>query len=129
MKRLIASLVLALVCLVSAFPMAVQAAGVFDNTCGTGGGGGSTLCDSQSSKNPLTGSSGLLINVTHIIAFVAGAAAVIVIIVSGIRMITSQGEADKFSGARASLINAFIGLVVVILAQAIVSYAIGKLIH
>jgi hypothetical protein len=83
----------------------------------------------NTTNNPITGPNGVLIRVTHIVALAAGSAAVIIIIISGIRFITSQGESDKAAKARQSLINAAIGLVVIVLAQAIITYVIKTVLN
>lgn len=54
--------------------------------------------------------------------FIAGAIAVTVIIISGIRYITSAGSPDGVSKAKRSLIGGVIGLVIVIAAAAITQF-------
>jgi hypothetical protein len=87
----------------------------------------SAVCKDKTDKNPLTGSDGLLIKIANIIAYIAGAAAVIVILVSGIRYITSGGDSGKVSSAKGALINAAIGLVVIVLARTLIIYVLNKL--
>lgn len=90
---------------------------------------GSAVCtDSKSSSsNPLTGNGGIIIKVANIISIIAGVAAVIVIIVSGLKFITAGGEASQIATARSSLIGAIIGLVVIVLARSIIGLIIGRL--
>jgi hypothetical protein len=64
---------------------------------------------------------------TQIIAIFVGVAAVIVIIVSGLRFVTSSGDPSAVASARQALIYAIVGLVVAAAAQAIVSLVLVKL--
>lgn len=101
---------------------------------------GSTVCQSQAEQNangnsnPLTGSNGTLHHITDIVAFVAGAAAIIIIIISGLRFITSGSDVSTGSrtdtdveDARRALGNAVIGLVVIVLARTIIIYIVNRL--
>ncbi|MBP9761846.1 hypothetical protein KBD11_02130 [Candidatus Saccharibacteria bacterium] len=58
---------------------------------------------------------------------VAGLVAVAFVIVGGAKYITSQGEPEKSNQARASIINALIGLVIAIIATAVVSFVGNRL--
>jgi hypothetical protein len=87
----------------------------------------SAVCKDKTDKNPLTGSDGLLVRITSIIAYVAGAAAVIVVIISGVRYITSGGDTAKVGSAKGALINAVIGLIVIVLARTLIVYVLNKL--
>lgn len=64
--------------------------------------------------------------VINVLSLIAGTAAVIVIIVGGFRYIVSGGDSSGVAGAKNSIIYAIVGLVVVIFAQAIVRFVIGK---
>lgn len=86
----------------------------------------STVCQSTSVADPLTGSNGVLHNVTRLIALFAGVAAVIVMIIAGFSYITSNGEPEAVSRAKKTIIFAAIGLVAIIAGQAIINYVISK---
>jgi hypothetical protein len=60
------------------------------------------------------------------LSLVAGVAAVIMIIVAGLKFITAQGDASTVASARSSLIYSLVGLVIVALAQVIVHFVLGK---
>jgi hypothetical protein len=77
--------------------------------------------------NPLTGTNGLLYKISTIIATVAGVVAVIVIVVSGLRYITSGGDAQKTASAKGTLVGAIIGLIIIVLAQSIITFVVRKL--
>lgn len=77
--------------------------------------------------NPLTGTNGTLYKVSTIIATVTGIVAVIVIIVSGLRYITSGGDGQKTASAKNTLVGAIIGLVIIVLAQSIITFVVRRL--
>lgn len=58
---------------------------------------------------------------------IAALVAVTYVITAGIKLTTSQGEPDKAKQARETIINALIGLVMAIVAAAVVSYIGGQL--
>lgn len=60
------------------------------------------------------------------LSLIAGVAAVIMIIVAGLKFITAQGDASSIASARSSVIYALVGLVIVALAQVIVHFVLGK---
>ncbi len=64
-------------------------------------------------------------NVVNILLFVIGIIAVIVIIIGGIRYTTSGGDSGQVSGAKNTILYAIIGLIIAILAYAIVNFVIG----
>lgn len=86
---------------------------------GVSAGGGTCGASSDSLTKTVTA----ILNVLSIIAGVAG---VIMIIVSGLRYITSGGDAQSVSGAKRTLIYAIVGLVVVAFAQFIVRFVLGN---
>jgi hypothetical protein len=61
-----------------------------------------------------------------ILSIVVGALAVIMIIVSGLRYITSGGEANKVSGAKGALVAALIGLLIAAVAQLLVHFVLNQ---
>lgn len=69
----------------------------------------------------------LMLKLTNIVAYIAGIAAIIMIIVSGIRFMTSDGDTSKVSSARSTLTNAVIGLIVIILARTLIVFVIARI--
>lgn len=63
--------------------------------------------------------------IVNILLFVLGAIAVIMIIIGGIRYTTSNGDAGSIKGAKDTILYSVIGLVVAILAYAIVNFVLG----
>lgn len=64
--------------------------------------------------------------VADTLLFMIGAAAVIVIIIAGIRMVTSSGNSESVAKARNSIIWASIGVVVASAAYAIMSFVFER---
>lgn len=68
----------------------------------------------------------LLSNGFDIVYFLAGAIAVVVIVVSGILYVISNGDASRVAKAKNYLTYAIVGLVVVLLAWGITNFVIGR---
>ena len=99
---------------------------LFNGAC-TGAGNASAVCqDDNSPTNPLIGPNGVLLKVSAIIALIAGVAAVIVILISGLGFITSGGDPAKAQKARGALIGALVGLVIIVLAESIIGFVLSK---
>lgn len=82
---------------------------------------------STSTSNPLTGRDGVVTKAVQIFAIVVGIAAVIVIILSGLRFVLSSGDAANITNAKNGLLYAIVGLVIAAFAQAIVSLVLSNI--
>ena len=73
--------------------------------------------------------SGLLIGIAvlEIMITLAGLVAVVMIFIGSFKYILTQGESEKAAGARKTVINALIGLVIIIIATRVVSFIGGTL--
>ena len=83
-----------------------------DATCGTAAGG-----DSLTS---------LIGTVLTILSIVVGVAAVIMIIVGGLRFVLSAGDSNATSSARNTILYALIGLIIAALAQVMVHFVLNR---
>lgn len=63
------------------------------------------------------------IAIVKVLSWIVGIAAIIMIIVSGFKYITSGGDAGKVTSAKNTLIYALIGVAVAVLAQILVNFA------
>lgn len=96
-------------------------------------GANSTVCDgvkaqrAHPNQNPLTGTNGLLLKVANIIAVIAGVAAVIIIVLAGLRFIQSGGSTEDVAGARRSIIYASVGLIIIVLARSLLGLVLNAL--
>lgn len=100
---------------------------------GSSGGGGAkqqVLGGLQSVDNNNTTADTLpegIKSVINMMLFIAGAVAVIMIIIGGIRFVISNGDASSVTAARHTILYAVIGLVVIILAYAIVNFVVSNI--
>lgn len=78
-------------------------------------------------SNPITGTESVILRVADLLSFIAGVIAVIMIIISGITMITSAGDPGKVKKSRDTIIYSVIGILVVILSRSIVIFIVGNL--
>ena len=67
-----------------------------------------------------------IIAVLDILTWIIGPISVIVIMIAGFRMITSNGDANTFNSARNTIFYASIGIVVVSISQIIVQFVLNK---
>ena len=64
-----------------------------------------------------------------ILSVIVGIAAIFMIIIAGLRYITSGGNPDKTKGAKNALLYALVGLVIVALAQTIAHFVLNQAVH
>lgn len=122
MKR-IRNFVLALAISLSGFalaPIAAQAAAPTPTQTACSAVTGHANCNDNSA--PSVGK--LVKSAIKILSILIGIAAVIMIIVGGLRYVTSNGDANAISGAKNTIIYAVIGLVVAAVAQALVKFVL-----
>ena len=83
-----------------------------------------------SSADSDTGSGGTfrktIQNIINILLFIIGIIAVIVIVIAGIQYATSGGNADQASKAKNTIIYAIVGIIVAVMAYAIVGFVVGN---
>lgn len=64
--------------------------------------------------------------IVNVLMFLLGAIAVIMIVIGGIRYVTSNGDASSTKGAKDTIMYAVIGLIVALIAYAIVNFVITQ---
>lgn len=106
------------IALIPIVPESANAIDVIGDVCE--GASDSAVCDN--STEGVDNFLGVLVNT---LLFIVGLLAVIVIIVSGIRYVTSAGNATAVANAKNMLVAAIIGLVIAFLAYAIVNWVLG----
>lgn len=67
--------------------------------------------------------------VINIFSLIVGVIAVIMIIIGGLKYITSGGDSGNITGAKNTILYAIIGLVVVALAQVVVKFVLNKVVQ
>jgi len=111
-----------------AVPASVYAADLTQSLCG---GTGLTLaadgatCVNSDSEKTVNSTISLALN---IFSAIVGIIAVVMIIVGGVKYITSQGESANITSAKNTILYALVGLVVVALAQVIVRFVLDRFI-
>ena len=86
-----------------------------------------TATTSEMQGKSIDGDSGLIKTVVNILLWAVGILSVIMIIFSGFRYITSSGDASKTKSAQSALTYSVVGLIVAIMAYAIVNMVINRL--
>ena len=119
-KRFI--LLLALVLGVVAVPTApVRAINVFKSKACTSATEDSKVCKGSSETiEPLVST------IVNVLLFAIGIASVIMIIVGGLRYVTSNGDSARITAAKNTILYSVIGLVVALLAFVIVNFVVAQ---
>lgn len=76
--------------------------------------------------NPEGRVNSLITTVINIFSIVVGVVAVIMIIIGGLKYITSSGDSNNITSAKNTILYAIIGLIVVALAQFVVKFVLSK---
>ncbi len=96
-------------------------------TDGTGGlAGGAGCAKGSGQQSDLFGSNGVFKTITNVLLFVIGAISVIMLIIGGIRYVVSGGDSGAVTSAKNTILYAVIGIVVAILAYALVNFVISS---
>jgi Type IV secretion system pilin len=144
-RRFFSSLLLAVIILV-ATPLSAGAFDPFGHACEANGTGSAVACKSECAaaapdsncdqKHSISkfGPRVLLLNVTDLVAILAGALAVIMIIAGALRYIAAGSDVSTGSRtdtdaeeARRTIATALLGLLVIILARTIIFYVVSRL--
>ncbi len=76
----------------------------------------------------LFGASGTFSTITNVLLFIIGAIAVIMIIIGGMRYVLSGGDSNQITAAKNTILYAIVGIIVAILAYAVVNFVLGSFI-
>ncbi len=116
-----------------AVPVTVNAAVTDGSGCDTSNGSNVTFSGGVDCAQPtgvasnLTGQGGIFQVVANILLFLVGAVAVIMLIIGGLRYVTSNGDQNAVTGAKNTIMYALIGIVVAFLAYAGVNFVVTQL--
>ena len=83
-------------------------------------------CDAATNEEGKNRINGILEDVINIFSLVVGIISVIMIIIGGLKYITSGGDSGNVTGAKNTILYAIVGLVVVALAQFIVKFVLNR---
>ncbi len=99
-----------------------SSSGAGSSAGGATAGSGSPLCDAAKDENETVPA--LVKNIVNLLLVVLGFISVIMIIIGGIRYTTSNGDANNTKSAKDTILYSVVGLVVAILAYAIVNFVL-----
>ena len=129
MQRIIHSFTRALAVILTAFSLLAIASpsyalfeGAKDQAC-NGVSQTETGCTANSQDSKVESTLG---KVLDLLSFVVGVMAVIMLIIGGVKFVTSQGDSSAVTGARNTILYAIIGLIIVAFAQFIVKFVLGR---
>lgn len=88
---------------------------------------GAEMARCDGCPSDLFGDTGVFKQITNTILYIVGVVAVIMLIIGGIRYVTSGGDSKKVTDAKNTVLYAIIGLIVAFLAFAIVNFVISAL--
>jgi uncharacterized membrane protein len=107
--------------------MVVPASPVSAAACNTNGNiGVQSGVDCAKSDDQKSNLGNIIKTVTNVLLFIIGAIAVIMIIIGGIKYVISNGDSSQITSAKNTILYAVIGLVVALLAYAIVGFVIDS---
>lgn len=87
----------------------------------------SAVCQADKQGDPIAGSNGLIIKIANLIAIIAAIAAVILIIIGGIKYAISGGDTNDVTSAKNTVLYALIGLVVIALARTLIVFIVNRI--
>ena len=85
---------------------------------------GAGCAQGKDQQADLFGSNGIFKTITNVLLFIIGAISVIMLIIGGIRYTTSNGDSGAITTAKNTILYAVIGIVVALLAYALVNFVI-----
>lgn len=108
--------------------MASAASKSADNlACGVSGDvAGTTQCDASDTVDADNRVNGIISTAIRIFQVVVGLISVIMIVMGGLKYITSQGASEGITSAKNTILYAMVGIVVVALAEIIVQFVLNR---
>lgn len=88
--------------------------------------GGANSAQGADQQSDLFGNAGVFSTITNTLLFILGAISVIMIIIGGLRYVVSGGDSSAVNAAKNTILYAIVGVIVAILAYAIINFVIGS---
>lgn len=128
---LFAGLGIALSMVISGMLITAPSANAADCESTSGGQGltlqnGANCGSSDEQQSDLFGQEGIFTTVTNVLLFLIGAISVIMLIFGGIKYTISNGDPGAVTKAKDTIMYAVIGIIVALLAYAIVNFVVGS---
>lgn len=92
------------------------------------GSGGTWTGDACTNANDNGGLPNMFRTIINVFLYIIGAIAVLMIVIGGLRYVISGGDSSAVTGAKNTILYSVIGLVVAVLAYAIVNFVINELV-
>ncbi len=89
-------------------------------------GDGASAARGVNQSADLFGQTGTFRTITNVLLYLIGAISVIMLIIGGLRYVISGGDSTAVQNAKNTILYAIVGIIVAILAYAIVSFVIGS---
>jgi hypothetical protein len=121
-KRTLQTIITSLALVLGVGTMAAPAASAINVFEGCDGNARTEVCKAKDEDNTNT----LVQDIINLLLFTIGIISVIMIIVGGIRYALSNGDASNIKTAKDTILYAIIGLVVALLAFAIVNFVVAR---
>lgn len=90
---------------------------------------GADCAQPEGTPSDIQGEGGIFRTIVNVMLFIIGAVAVIMLIIGGIRYTVSGGDSGAVTSAKNTILYAIIGIIVAILAYAIVNFVIGSFVE
>ncbi len=87
---------------------------------------GANCAKGDDQQADLFGPTGIFRLITNVLLFIIGAISVIMLIIGGIRYVVSGGDSSAVTAAKNTILYAVIGIIVALLAYALVNFVIGS---
>jgi len=87
---------------------------------------GADSAQGKDQQAELFGDDGIFKTITNVLLFIIGAISVIMLIIGGIRYVVSGGDSGAVTSAKNTILYAIVGIVVAILAYALVNFVVGS---
>lgn len=87
---------------------------------------GATNARSEDQPQNLFGDGGMFQQISNVMLFIIGAISVLMLIIGGIRYVVSGGDSTAVQNAKNTILYAIVGIVVALLAAAVVNFVIGS---
>jgi cytochrome bd-type quinol oxidase subunit 2 len=87
---------------------------------------GATNARSDDQPENLFGDGGMFQQISNVMLFIVGAISVLMLIIGGIRYVVSGGDSTAVQNAKNTILYAIVGIVVALLAAAVVNFVIGS---
>lgn len=88
---------------------------------------GAEAARADSMPTELIGPEGVFTRITNVVLYIVGAISVIMLVWGGVRYIISGGDSKKITDAKNTILYAIIGLIIAVLAYAIINFVLNTL--